>query len=322
MSPAGTRNEAQPVVAVLLSTYNGARFLRQQLDSLAAQDFTDLHVHVRDDGSVDETMAILTAYAQRDRRFRVTAGHNIGCAPSFVELLRQVDADIYCFCDQDDVWLPGKVSSAVQALVAAGLDQPTLYHTDLRVVDESLRTISPSFMSQQGVRLPQGHDLAVMTLQNCVAGCTMAVTRRLVDRSGLRERVPADMAMHDWWLALCALCFGRVIYSADTPILYRQHASNVSGARTRSLLDRLRLQFSRAGVERVNRYRTRIACQAREFLALHGPEMTDEQRRIFRLAASVHPEAGFWPMVRSQRQGVRFQNRYMNAAFLYSALAT
>jgi glycosyltransferase involved in cell wall biosynthesis len=311
--------KALPSVSILLSTYNGILFIEEQINSLLAQDYRSIKIRVRDDGSTDGTLEFLRVLAQRDDRISVTSGVNLGCVKSFLELLRTDDADILMFCDQDDVWLPSKVSSAVSALVAAGMHRELLYHTDLIVVDDQLQTLASSFMAHQGLQMPRAHSLEVLAIQNCVVGCTVAMTAALVRSANLLSDVDGAAAMHDWWLALHASCRGGLIYSPRAEILYRQHGGNVSGVRRRSLLERIRLQFSSSGLARIQSYRLKVSRQAEKFLIHYYNELDDDQRHLFVRVAELDPDKGPLPVFRAQVGGLRFQNAYMNFAFLYSA---
>ncbi len=314
--------KSTPTVAILLSTYNGQRFVAEQLDSLLTQDYPSIQIRIRDDGSTDGTLDVLGSYAQRDARIKVEAGINLGCVGSFLNLLRSADSDILMFCDQDDVWLPTKVSSAVSALAAAGLHLPVLFHTDLVVVDEHLETLATSFMDQQGIRMPRAHALEVLAIQNCVVGCTVAMTAEFARSAKLSDAVVGGAAMHDWWLAIFASCRGRLLYSPRPEILYRQHGENVSGAKRRSLLQKICLQFRSAGLVRINDYRLKVSRQASEFLSHYGAELTPRQFDALAKVTELDPALGLWPVIRNLYWGIRFQNAYMNLAVVYSAAIT
>jgi rhamnosyltransferase len=242
----------------------------------------------------------------------------LGPTRSFFRLLGVARADIYMFCDQDDIWMPQKVVRAVTTLRARGLDQPLLYHTDLTVTDERLETRAASFHRHEGVKLPAAQQVRRLAVQNCVVGCTMAVTDALVRRSKLRDGCPAGVAMHDWWLALLAACVGQIIYSPQSDILYRQHVANVSGTRRRSRWQQSRSQFSRPGVKRIIDYKSRIAVQAHAFMpfyegALPAFAVADLQAVARLIGAGDLP--ALWGCV---RRGIWLQNLHMNVAILYS----
>ena len=139
-------------VQVLLSTYNGEKYLKEQLDSLLAQDYPNIDILIRDDGSKDSTKQILTGY-ENHKNIRVIYGSNIGITASFLELLKISDpeAEFLAFCDQDDVWLKDKISRAVAALQKHPSDIPLMYCSRLTIVDESLRIIGYSKLPRKGL---------------------------------------------------------------------------------------------------------------------------------------------------------------------------
>jgi rhamnosyltransferase len=325
VDPDGTLNgmygtHTQPTVAVLLSVYNGQEYLTAQLESLFAQSYPALHVFLRDDGSCDRSRELIAGVIGRRATLMRDDGGRLGPGGSFLRLLGAARADIYMFCDQDDVWLPNKVSNAVAALQAANIDAPVLYHTDLTVVDDRLRVVAPSFHAHEGIRFPMAHEMRRLAVQNCVVGCTTAFTDALVERSRLREGTPLGVAMHDWWLALLAACVGRIVYEPRAAILYRQHASNVSGTRKRSRWQQVRAQLSSDGVRRINAYRTKVAAQARSFLSFYGDDLpadaSGDLDAVARLQDASHLSA-LWSCV---RRGIWLQSPHMNAAIAYSSL--
>ncbi len=224
-----------PRVAIVLATYNGARHLSEQLESLRGQDFGAWRLYVRDDGSRDGTPELLARAAREDPRITVLeTRENLGVIRNFGALLGRAHADgadVVFMCDQDDVWLPSKVSRALAVLAdlerAHGPAAPLLVHSDLRVVDEALAPIHPSFLAYQAIGHEEERPLGVLLVQNFVTGCAAAVNRALLD---LALPFPAECLMHDWWLAQCAAARGAIGFVPEPTILYRQHASNQIGA--------------------------------------------------------------------------------------------
>jgi glycosyltransferase involved in cell wall biosynthesis len=311
-----------PTVAILLSTYNGEKYLPELLSSLISQHYSNYEIHVRDDGSTDSTKEILKSFQALHQRIHVVHGENIGCVSSFLTLLRSVEASILMFCDQDDVWLPSKVSTAVHFLVEIGISHPILFHSDLVVADQFLNTIAPSFMQHQGITFPAAHSLEVLVVQNCVVGCTAAITSSL---AGIVRTTPvdeSDIAMHDWWLALIAKTQGQLVFSSKAEILYRQHATNISGAKTQTLWRRIRLQLSKEGLLRVNTYRMRVATQASTFLSAFQLVIDSQAVTVLKHASKLHPKNGLLPVLNSLRLGIKLQNSYMNISLIYTALIT
>lgn len=210
-------------VQVLLSTYDGERFLEPQLDSIFGQTYRDVEVLARDDGSRDRTWQILERRASCER-IRLLRGENIGVVRSFFELLERSDADApyLALADQDDVWLPGKVERAVTMLSSFETAVPALYFSRLTLVDEALRPLGHSAIP------PRGPSFANALVQSIGTGCTMVMNQAA--RSVLLRGTPAVAWMHDWWIYLVVAAFGRVVYDPEPCILYRQHAANAVGA--------------------------------------------------------------------------------------------
>lgn len=224
-----------PRVDILLSTYNGGRYLPELLASLAMQDYPNLGVLVRDDGSCDDTIALLHAFVAAHPHLHVQlflGEGNLGPARSFLELMKRSQATYFACADQDDVWHAGKVSSLVRALVEAETLQrgpvPMLAHCDLRVVDQGGGLIASSFWAFSEL-FPHRNRLRDLLVANTVTGCSMLVNRSARD---LAVSVSASIYMHDRWLALICALAGRIVVVDEPLVDYRQHGGNVVGARS------------------------------------------------------------------------------------------
>jgi len=227
-------NESNTTVEVLLATYNGERFLRQQIDSVLAQTYKPLLILARDDGSRDATPQILAEYAARfPETFRVITGPPTGKAQeNFAALLAASTAPYVSFCDQDDVWLPEKIALSMAAMhrleAAHGTHKPLLTFTDLRVVDGDLNVRHASFWAYQPIQAEAIHSLRRVILQNTVTGNTAVINRTMAE---LALPIPFEVHVHDWWVALLACAFGAAEPIYEPLVLYRQHGANVTGAR-------------------------------------------------------------------------------------------
>jgi len=214
-------------VDILLSTYNGEKFLQQQIDSLLNQTCPQINIIIRDDGSTDSTIDIISRICAQDKRVRfiddTLAG--MGAGKSFLELLKHSEAPYIMFCDQDDVWKPEKVEISLHAI--SDQNQPCLAHSDLQVVDEQLNTIAESYIARSGLAKEPSFDS--LLVQNNVTGCTVIFNDKL--RSLALEMQPSFITMHDWWLALLASMYGTVLFIDKPLIMYRQHSNNVVGSR-------------------------------------------------------------------------------------------
>ena len=226
MSGAGAR------VAILLATYNGATYLPEQLESLVAQEHRDWNVFWHDDGSSDATEAIMAAFAERigrERCVRVQSpGGRLGVLGSFLALLRAAapglgDRDAVAFADQDDVWLPQKLSRGMAALTVWAPMQPTLYFARQILVDERLRRIGLS----APLSIMPGFPASLT--QNVAAGCTVLLNRAAATL--VADSHPPEGTLHDWWsYILVSAAGGRIVADPEPTILYRQHAGNAIGA--------------------------------------------------------------------------------------------
>lgn len=225
-----------PDMEILLPTYNGGRFLREQLDSLFAQTDQDWRLTASDDGSADDTLAILQDYLVRypDRMALRAGGRRFGSARDhFFALMRECRAGYVLFCDQDDVWHPDKVEKTRAALMAAegqrGSQTPVMVFTDQTVADGALRPIAPSLMRYQKQYFER-FDYRSILMQNVATGCAMGVNRALILKA-LQCADTGQTIMHDWWLAAVAAKFGRIVYLDESTMLYRQHGGNSVGAK-------------------------------------------------------------------------------------------
>jgi len=212
---------------ILLSAYNGTPFLGEQLESLRAQEAASrLTLFWRDDGSTDASPELLRRFDLGGGVIEAPAmGQRLGALRSFMALLRaSPEAEFYAFCDQDDVWLPPKMSRARAALSHFPAGRPALYCGRQQLVDETLRPIG---LSPQPHR-PLGFGNALA--QNVATGCTMVLNdaaRRLVCRAA----PPPEGSLHDWWCYLLVTgAGGEVVFDPEPLILYRQHGRNAVGA--------------------------------------------------------------------------------------------
>ena len=219
-------------VFILLATYNGASYLSAQLASLAKQTHENWVLYWRDDGSNDDTVAILTEFAAMigvGRCVRVwEPTGRIRPAGSFMALLRAAApllgaGDSVAFVDQDDVWLPDKLTRGFAALAAVDARIPALYCARLMVVNARLRRLTETTISPRRCGFP-----ASLT-QNVAAGCTIMLNRRAADL--VAASAPPSASPHDWWCYLLVTAAGgQILVDNAIVALYRQHGGNAIGA--------------------------------------------------------------------------------------------
>ena len=234
-------------VTVLLSTYNGEKYLIEQLTSLREQQNVEVDILVRDDGSRDATISILDEWQEKGL-LSWYATENLGPGKSFIHLLRTAKpGGYYAFCDQDDVWLPNKLCITMEKMTAleqSAPGKPIIVHTDMNVVDENLNVIHDSFWCSSGLRPDVLRTFPYLCTCNSVNGCTIVMNsaaRELI----LEKYVEHDVIIHDVISALTVSYYGGIIDYVNAPtVLYRQHSSNVVGAmaysKGRALKNRLK----------------------------------------------------------------------------------
>lgn len=210
-------------VHILLSSYNGATYLGEQLDSLAAQTHPAFKVYLRDDGSADDTVAVASAHPLfHAGKLQVFKEPNVGVHQSFMRLLRAVEGaaeDLYAFCDQDDVWLPTKVEDAVAHLGACADRHKGVYFGRLHYVDTDLESLALA-------EIPRRPGFGNAIVENIVTGPTVVIGSTIRDL--LLQANPDHMYYWDWWTYLLGSSMGHLVFGEKPLILYRQHATNFS----------------------------------------------------------------------------------------------
>ena len=216
------------MVCILLSTYNGEKYLEEQLESLVRQEGVEIRILVRDDGSKDATCDILNKWqAAHPGLVDFVQGENVGFAMSFTHLLqmavvRYPEAEYFAFCDQDDVWLPEKMQKAVEKLAAEAKDIPVAYCSNTRLVDSDLQFIRMCWKRGEA-RLTKERAL----IQSFATGCTMVFNRRAAET--YVSHLPEVIKVHDFLMYQLCMFLGKVVYDENSYILYRQHGSNQIG---------------------------------------------------------------------------------------------
>ncbi|MDR0417429.1 MAG: glycosyltransferase [Propionibacteriaceae bacterium] len=212
-------------IQILLATYNGAAFVGQQLESLRAQTTaSQIKVLVRDDGSSDETVALVAAFDPGPLEIRLSEGPHAGPAGSFLALLEAADpaCDCVMLCDQDDYWEPDKAEIAAAALARLDPDQPGLYCCRSVVTDDHLRPVGLTDL------VPLGPSFRNALVQIIASGHTMALNQSLV-RLTCRTLQPEAAVMHDNWIYCLAAGLGQVVFDPTPHVRYRIHGQNKMG---------------------------------------------------------------------------------------------
>jgi glycosyltransferase involved in cell wall biosynthesis len=270
-----------------MAAYNGENFIARQIDSIITQSRQDFILYINDDASTDNTFEILQQYAEKyPRKVQISQrSENSGDAKhNFIDMMISHKADYVMLCDQDDVWLPNKIEVTLNKMKAVEKlhpNTPVLIHTDLKVADQNLRILMPSYKKATNRNYNRTAFNQALTLNN-VSGCTVMYNRAL---SNLIERKPDNFIMHDWWLQLIAAAFGKIGHTDEATILYRQHGGNSVGAKdTRTLSYKLKhLRHSDYIKERIQS----TYPQAESFLKIYREKLTDAQKKLLEQFISI-----------------------------------
>ena len=208
-------------VQVLLSTYNGEKYIKEQIESILNQKEVEIALLIRDDGSTDKTIQILEELAMNNENITVYKDENLGPARSFMDLIEKSDEyDYYAFSDQDDVWRPKKLISAINKLKEYN-NTPALYMSALEIVDTNLKYIETK-------KVEGNFTLEGEIIKNFAAGCTQVFNKNLCNI--IKQYKPKYIIMHDSWITrVCYAIGGNVIIDENSYIKYRQHEKNVLG---------------------------------------------------------------------------------------------
>ena len=261
-------------INIVLSTYNGAKFLAEQIESIQKQTFTDWQLLIRDDGSIDETPQIIKQFVAADKRIKFINAdkrENFGIIKNFFTLVKFEAADYYFFSDQDDVWLPNKMATMLDEAAKHDQAKPLMVYMDLSVVDQNLVVTQPSMIRSQSHHA--NTTLLAELTENTVTGGVAMINHALAEKWVDTD----DIVMHDWYLALLATATGKLVYIDKPGELYRQHDNNVLGART------LRKRFAKwlNPLQALGKYWWLIrTSQKQAGLLLGQPDLSTRQREM------------------------------------------
>lgn len=256
-------------VAIVLSTYNGEKYLREQIDSILNQTYKNFELIVRDDGSKDSTVAIIKEYIEKsDKEITLIEGKNLGFIKSFFDLLKRADADYYSFADQDDIWMPNKIELAVNSLNKLDNTKPNMAFSNVDYYDTEMNFMgkgdsegkNPSFLN---------------SLYECInQGMTMVINKKA--RDYIINNIPEKCFFHDWWTYMICTGFGNVVQDDVVTVKYRRAKTNatVEGQGKITLLVwRIKKLFLGDGMKDIKK-------QITIFKNLFYKDLSDENKKI------------------------------------------
>ena len=219
-------------VDILLATYNGEKYLREQIDSILNQTHAEFRLLISDDGSKDGTREILNEYKEKDSRIEVFfQENNLGVVKNFEFLLGKVEAKYYMFSDQDDIWKETKIEKSLNR-IEEGFD---LVYSDLEVVDENLNVTYSSYWKLKGIynKIKKYNNFEALYLNNFVTGCTLISRKELIN-TFMPLPNTSKFVLHDYWISLIISQNGKIAYIEEPLIKYRQHKNNKVGSKKKS----------------------------------------------------------------------------------------
>ena len=281
--------EQKENLIIIMAVYNGETYLSEQLSSIFENTYKKFCLHICDDGSTDRTEAIINEWKGKypEQIFYHKNEKNKGVIQNFLQAAKDLEADYYMFCDQDDFWLKNKIEDTLQfmkRIEKRNKGVPVAVFGDAKVTDENLNLLSGSFQRQSGFH-SQKTDLPHLLMENKLLGCTVMFNHALKEKLSV---FPPRIRMHDWWVGLIASAFGAIGYLDEPLLLYRQHGKNIIGNTSQKNYIKNRLKNLRR--QREVLYRT--CAQAEAFLKIYHNELSKDQKKIIRTFAYL-PKANW-----------------------------
>lgn len=270
-------------VAVLISTYNGEKYIKEQLDSVLNQTYKNIEIVIRDDGSSDSTIEIIKEYQKKHSNIILKEGTNVGFIKSFFQLLGLAESDYYAYCDQDDVWMENKIELAVNALNEADNTKPNMVFGNSDYYDENMKLIS------------EGEKHRTFSFKNSLYECVaqgMTMTINQAAKELIRDNIPEKCLFHDWWTYMICSGMGQVLYNDETVVKYRRFQKNATAEGQSALkvfLWRIEKLFTDKGMQD-------IKIQQLEYKKMFYNKLPDENKKI--LDIFVQEKYNFFKAIR------------------------
>jgi len=307
-------NDERFKMEILLATYNGEKFIREQLDSLFQQTFSDFKILIRDDGSTDNTLKIIEEYLEKfPTKITLIKDNkkNVGATQNFGILLEKSDADYIFFCDQDDIWLNNKMEISLQKMQAiekGNIATPCLIFSDMKSMDEAGNITANSVWQQLHLH-PKYFTLNRLLVQNIPHGCTMLINRAM---RNLATPIPKEAMLHDHWIALLAASSGKFDFIAEPTLLLRNHTQNVT-RKSVSIAGKLKRFLTNSLSKEEYEHYIKIRVNQAKALQLRASSFINlEQFDILKNFIQLEKTSGL------NRKKIFLQNKFYRTTFLHT----
>lgn len=220
-------------IDILMATYNGEKYLREQISSILDQTYSDFRLLISDDFSQDSTREILNEYVQKDSRVIVfVQKKNLGVCKNFEYLMKKVENEYFMFADQDDFWQKDKIEKCIEKIKNEDCD---LVYSNLEVVNQDLQLLNKSYWKVKGFekKVKKYNNFESLYLNNYITGCTMLVKSKWIDKI-LPLPHNSKYILHDYWTALVISKIGKIAYVDESLVKYRQHKDNEVGSKRKT----------------------------------------------------------------------------------------
>lgn len=285
-------------VAILMSTYNGEKYIKEQLESLLAQTYQKIEIYIRDDGSKDNTVNIVKQYQGKFDNIVLIEGKNIGFIDSFFELLKACKyADYYAYCDQDDVWMEEKIERAVNSLKKTDSNKPVLYFSNSDYYDGHMNFLATAEKNKL-------YNFRNSLVECVTQGMTMVVNN--TTRKMIVDNKPTTCLYHDWWTYMICSGMGEIVYDDKSLVKYRRHNKSVTvegKSKIQLLIWRVKNFLIGDSLEKIKK-------QLQEYDTFYGDNLKEEDKKLLKLF--TNPKYNFWIALKKAFYPKRFRRKFLD----------
>lgn len=308
-------------IIILLATYNGGKYVREQLESITKQSYSNWELLISDDGSTDDTLTIIRAFCAKDTRIKIVneGQANIGACQNFGNLLTTSldrEWDFVMFADQDDFWYDSKIQNTLDGMLEQDdfKEISKLVYTDFEYADDLLKPLLKE--TERNVFFWKEPNLPRLLAQNNIYGCTMMMNRLLAEKA---SPIPFSAENHDYWISMVAASVGKIVHIKKRTILYRQHTHNVSGHYLNNSLKRRFERYYKRNkpLEKMMTLRFEMAGELQNRFS---NEISDSHKKLLSEYSKFKNKKGIERVFYCLRTGIKKDSNIQSLAFYYLLL--